>query len=44
VRLKLGKPLLKTPQLGVTEWSPESPIKDENGRVWLCRRFVGRRR
>jgi hypothetical protein len=36
--------LLETPQLGVTEWSPESSIKDEDDRVYWCRRFVGRRR
>ena len=42
-RLKLGKPLLETPQLGVAEWSPESPIKDEDNCVWVCRRFVERR-
>jgi hypothetical protein len=28
-RLKFRKPLLKTPQLGVTQWSPETPIKDQ---------------
>jgi hypothetical protein len=28
-RLKITEPLLKTPQLGVAEWSPMSAIKDQ---------------
>src|SRR4029077_8687471 len=28
-RLKFRKPLLKTPQLGVTQWSAETPLKDQ---------------
>jgi hypothetical protein len=33
---KLREALLKTPQLGVAEWSPMSAVKYEQSRFWWC--------
>jgi hypothetical protein len=40
-RPELGKLLLETPQLGVTEGSPKSSIKNEQNGIRLCRRSIG---
>jgi len=31
---EIAKPFLKTPQLGVTEWSPMPPIENQDCAVW----------
>jgi hypothetical protein len=33
-RFELAQTLLKTPQLGVTEWSPISAIKNQHRAIW----------
>ena len=32
-RIEFGKPVLETPQLGVAERSPETPIENQEGTV-----------
>jgi hypothetical protein len=37
-RIEVRKPLLETPQLGVTEWSPETAVKNQYRASWFPRR------
>src|SRR5436190_23554692 len=43
-RRELGKLVLETPQLGVTEWSPKTAIKDKEDRICFGRRRIRSRR